>query len=68
MSVLYVFIRDGAEKFVRSTFSRKLQNFMGYGLGCFTFTLIDENVMQSFIGNCPVLVEFMASKCGNLPV
>ncbi|KRX82747.1 hypothetical protein T12_10376, partial [Trichinella patagoniensis] len=30
--------------------------------------LIDENVMQSFIGNCPVIVEFMASKCGDLPV
>ncbi|XP_003372949.1 hypothetical protein Tsp_10504 [Trichinella spiralis] len=33
-----------------------------------TFTLIDENVMQSFIGNCPVIVELMASKCGDLPV
>ncbi|KRY29555.1 hypothetical protein T01_9478, partial [Trichinella spiralis] len=33
-----------------------------------TFTLIDENVMQSFIGNCPIIVELMASKCGDLPV
>ncbi|XP_003372821.1 hypothetical protein Tsp_10383 [Trichinella spiralis] len=33
-----------------------------------TFTLIDENVMQSFIGNCPVIVELMTSKCGDLPV
>ncbi|KRY44484.1 hypothetical protein T03_15020 [Trichinella britovi] len=26
---------------------------------------MDENVMQSCIGNCPVVVELMASKCGD---
>ncbi|KRZ64254.1 hypothetical protein T08_7084 [Trichinella sp. T8] len=26
---------------------------------------MDESVMQSFIGNCPVVVELMASKCGD---
>ncbi|KRZ63849.1 hypothetical protein T08_16555, partial [Trichinella sp. T8] len=27
--------------------------------------LMDESVMLSFIGNCPVVVELMASKLGD---
>ncbi|KRY30298.1 hypothetical protein T01_3750 [Trichinella spiralis] len=64
MSVLYVFIRDGAEKEARFLENCKIS----WAMDLATFTLIDENVMQSFIGNCPVIVELMASKCGDLPV
>ncbi|KRZ58038.1 hypothetical protein T02_8305 [Trichinella nativa] len=61
MPVLYVFISDGAEKEARFLENCKIS----WAMDLATFTLIDENVMQSCIGNCPVVVELMASKCGD---
>ncbi|KRX49729.1 Protein YIPF1 [Trichinella murrelli] len=51
----------------RSTFSQKLQNFMGYGFGflCEKRRITIFQNLDSFIGNCPVVVELMASKCGD---
>ncbi|KRY54767.1 hypothetical protein T03_12763 [Trichinella britovi] len=64
MSVLYVFISDGAEK--EAPFLENCK--ISWAMDLATFALMDESVMQSFIGNCPVVVELMASKLGDLTV
>ncbi|KRY16214.1 hypothetical protein T12_13436 [Trichinella patagoniensis] len=62
-------------------YSRKLRNFMGCRLAFFMknfekfyfeisilFALINDNVMQNSIRNCPLVMEHMASKFGILPI